>query len=173
MSSGSEKVIFSPQPLLYGKLLTFVQELIFPGIFSTAEYLVAPYWFYMVTYMSPPGSTCTRPEQDDLPCSCSMYTGIPSVLWGSVLSRVSFAAETDKMSCICFFTSFHPSQLPFLPGKELALYPAQPCSCTYMSLSTWCNFTYGLSLEDSSEWSWVGNTHSSLFHCVHSGVDTK
>jgi hypothetical protein len=25
-----------------------------------------------------------------------------------------------------------PSQVPFLPGKELVLCPIQPCSCTYL-----------------------------------------
>jgi hypothetical protein len=63
----------------------------------------------MPTYTSPLGSPHAMSEQVDLPCSCSIYTGVSSVLWGSVLSSIGF------------FTSLYPSQPPFLPRKELAL----------------------------------------------------
>jgi hypothetical protein len=86
----------------------------------------------MVTYMSPLGGTCTKASQDGLTCSCSMYTSPTNVPEESAESIVSFEADTENIPCIGVLTSLIPSQVPFLPGKELVLCPIQPCSCTYL-----------------------------------------
>jgi hypothetical protein len=75
----------------------------------------------MVTYMSPLGGTCTRTSQDDLTCSCSMYTNPTNVPEESVESILSFEADTENIPCIGSLTSLIPSQAPFLLGKELVL----------------------------------------------------
>jgi hypothetical protein len=76
----------------------------------------------MVTYMSPLGGTCTRASQDGLTCSCSMYTSPTNVPEKSAESIVSFEADTENIPCIGLLTSLIPSQVPFLPGKELVPY---------------------------------------------------
>ena len=86
----------------------------------------------MVTYMSPLVGTCTRASQDGLTYSCSMYTSPTNVPEESAESIVSFGADTENIPCIGLLTSLIPSQLPFLPGKELVLCVIQPCSCTYL-----------------------------------------
>ena len=86
----------------------------------------------MVTYMSPLGGTCTRASQDGLTYSCSMYTSPTNVPEESAESIVSFEADTENIPCIGLLTSLIPSQVLFLPGKEFALCPIQPCSCTYL-----------------------------------------
>jgi len=73
--------------------------------------------------MSPLGSTCTRASQDGLTCSCSMHTSPTNVPEESAESILSFEADTENISCIGSLTSLIPSQVPFLPGKELVLCP--------------------------------------------------
>jgi hypothetical protein len=87
----------------------------------------------MVTYMSPLGSTCTQVSQDGLACSCYMYTNPTNVPEESVESVLSSEADTENISCTGSLASLIPSQVPFLPRKELVPCPIQLCSCTYIA----------------------------------------
>jgi hypothetical protein len=62
-----------------------------------------------------------------------LYTNPTDVLEESVESILSFEADTGNLSCIGSLASLIPPQAPFFPGKELVLYPIQPCSCTHLA----------------------------------------
>jgi hypothetical protein len=88
--------------------------------------------------MSPHGGTCTRACLDGLTFSCYLYTDPTNVPEGSVLSVLSFEADTEDISRVGFLTSLVPSQVPFFSGNEF---------CSLSHLAPVASHTWLLAVE--------------------------
>jgi hypothetical protein len=104
-----------------------------------------------------------------------MYTSPTNVPEESAESILSFAADTENIPCIGSLTSLIPSQVPFLPGKELVLCPIlllYPYILGYWLLNQ-IQYIYLLYQLSIGKYPYLGNTLVSLFGYVHGDIGPK